>query len=242
MMQSNSWFVKFVIWFMVFLMSVGFAALVVTPFLSGSSLFGGGSGTSATQKQLDDARADVRKHKCGDSEHVTTAKQKATCRDALVTVAQAYRTLATPDETATDYPKGYKQNLRRGLDAYRQAYLLDPTEPETAQDYAVYLQQLQSAQIEPTGAQDAVKVLQPLVKSDPKNEDYLTALAQAQSSASDYDAAIATYTLFIKRFPNSGQITSIKEQIASLKEAKAQAAQQSAATSNLSASAATSAG
>jgi tetratricopeptide (TPR) repeat protein len=235
MMQSNSWFVKFVIWFMIFLMSVGFAALVVTPFLGGTTLFGGGSGDSATQKQLDEARSDVRKHKCADAKQTVTTKQKDTCRDALITVAQAYRTLATPDADATDYPKGYKQNLSRAEDAYRDAYELDTTDADTAQDFAALLQELQGVGVDTDGTAQAVKILQPLVKGDPKNEDLLTSLAQAQSSASDYDGAIASYTSFLKLFPNSGQVDTIKTTITQLKDAKKQAAAQSSssALSNL---------
>ena len=235
MMQNNSPFVKFVIWFMIFLMSIGFAALVIAPFLGGTSLFGGG-GTGATEQQLEDARKEVRDNKCAEDGRKFTDKQADTCRDALVSVAQAYRTLATPDADDTDYPKGYKQNLRRGLDAYRDAYLIDPTNAETAQDYAGYLQDLAGLGIETTGTADAIKVLEPLVKANPKDEDLLKNLANAQANSSAYDEAIASYTLFIKRFPNSGQVQTIKDTITQLKDAQKQQAEQAAQQSALSTS------
>ena len=226
MMNSQSWFVKFVIWFMIFLMSVGFAALVITPFLGGSSLFGNDNGKSATQTQLDEARGDVRKHHCSETGRTFTAKEKSTCREALITVAQSYRTLATPEQDATDYPKGYKQNLARAQEAFRDAYELDTTDTETAQDYAAFLVQQNSAA-------SAVPVLQPLVKADPKNEDLLLALAAAQAAANKTDDAIASYTKFTKLFPTSGQVESIKEQINQLKDQKKQAATAGAAGGGL---------
>lgn len=221
MMQNNSWFVKFVIWFMIFLMSVGFAALVITPFLGGTSLFGGSDGTSAVEKQLEDARRDVRKNKCTEKGRTFTDKQADSCRNALTEVAQSYRSLATPQADATDYPKGYKQNLSRAQEAFRAAYMIDTKDADTAQDYAQFL-------IEQGNAAEAVTVLTPLEKADPKSEDLLKALAGAQANAQQYDPAIASYTAFIKRFPTSGQIDTIKETITQLKDAKEQAAAQSA--------------
>jgi tetratricopeptide (TPR) repeat protein len=226
MMNSQSWFVKFVIWFMIFLMSVGFAALVITPFLGGSSLFGGDNGRSATQTQLEDARKDVRKHNCSEEGRKFTAALVTTCRVALFTVSQSYRTLATPDETATDFPKGYKQNLARAQEAVREAYELDKTDADTAQDYAAFLQSQNLAG-------EAIPVLLPLVAKAPKDEDLLLSLASAQTNANKLDDAIATYTTFIKRFPTSGQVDSIKEQITQLKDQQKQAAAQGAAGGGL---------
>ncbi|MBC7461489.1 MAG: tetratricopeptide repeat protein [Thermoleophilia bacterium] len=224
MMQNNSWFVKFVIWFMIFLMSVGFAALVITPFLGGTSLFGGGGGNNATEQQLKDARSNVRTHKCSTEGRTFTDKQATTCRNALTEVAQAYRSLATPQADATDYPKGYKQNLARAQEAFRAAYMIDTSDSGMAQDYAQFL-------LQQGDAAEAVTVLTPLEKADPKNEDVLKSLANAQASANSYDAAITSYTAFIKRFPASGQISTIKDTITQLKDAKQQAAAQSASQS-----------
>lgn len=235
MMQSNSWFVKFVIWFMIFLMSVGFAALVISPFLGGTSLFGGNNGKSGIEDQLDEARADVRTNHCDDAKHTLTAKQTKACRDAFTSVGDLYNTLATPDQGATDYPKGYKENLKRGLEAYRAAYALDPKNSDAAQTYAANLQLLAQLQIESTGTADAIKVLEPLVKANPKDEDLLKNLASAQAANSSYDAAILSYATFIKRFPNSGQVATIKDTIVQLRDAKKQAADQAAAQSNLTA-------
>lgn len=219
-MSNQSLFVKIVIWFMVFLMSVGFAALVITPFM-GNGLFGGGDGRGATEELLEEARADVRENKCT-AEKVPAADQE-TCRDAFMQLGSAYQTLAYPsDDTATELPKDSKRNLERAGDAYKAAYDLDPTNEDAAKQYGAYLRD--------QGKFDqSIKIWQALVKANPKSEDYLLQLAAAQSQGNQLDPAIATYTSFVKKFPESGQLESIREEITNLKQQKTDQAAQSAA-------------
>jgi tetratricopeptide (TPR) repeat protein len=225
-MSNQSPFVKFVIWVMVFLMSIGFAALVITPFMSGG-LFGSGDGSDATQKLLDEARSDVRTNHCTDTK---TEKSKAIikkCREGYMQLGAAYQTLATSsidtnDTTQTAPPKDYQRNIDRAGDAYEAAYKLDVTNDEAAQQYASYLRDAGKYE-------RSIAIWEGLIKRNPKNEDYLIQLAYAQQSNNNLDLAIATYTDFLKKFPDSGQKTSIEEQIADLKKQKKdQAAQQAA--------------
>lgn len=219
-MSNQSLFVKIVIWFMVFLMSVGFAALVVTPFMSGS-LFGGDNGRSATEELRDDARADIRDLNCG-AEKVA-AKNVDDCREAYSSLGSAYTTLAYPaDETATELPKDSKRNLDRAQDAYKLAYELDTKNNDAAERYASFLR-------DQGESEKAVTLWAELVKREPKNEGYLLQLAEGQAQTNKLDLAIETYTGFLKKFPDSGQLTSIEERIAELKTQKADQAKQAAA-------------
>lgn len=222
-MSNQSPFVKFVIWVMVFLMSIGFAALVITPFMSGGGLFGSNDGRGATEKLLDEARGDVRKNDCADDKVEKTKAKISTCRDAYMQLGAAYQTLAVPsDTTATELPKDSQRNLDRAGEAYKAAYELDVTDDDATQQYASYLRDSQKYDA-------SIKLWNALIKRNPKTEEYVLQLAFAQESSNNLDLAIATYTDFLKKFPESGQKSSIEEKIIELKQQKKdQAAQQAA--------------
>lgn len=212
-MHNQSLFVKVVIWFMIFLMSVGFAALVIAPFMSGSSLFGGSDGRSATEELLQEARADVKRDRCTDEKDVPTGKRLDRCKDALLSVGSSYISLASPTQEDPEPPRDSQRNLDRAEDAYRAAYELDTKDADIAARYAGFLRDAGKSQ-------EALDIWTTLVKANPKNEDYLIQKAGAQSQTQDLDGAIATYRLFLKRFPDSGQVEQIKEQIKTLQDQK----------------------
>lgn len=222
-MSNQSPFVKFVIWVMVFLMSIGFAALVITPFMSGGGIFGSGDGRGATEKLLDEARSDVRKNDCADTKAKKTADEITTCRDAYMQLGAAYQTLAVPtDTTATALPKDSQRNVDRAGEAYKAAYELDVLDDDAAQQYASFLRDAQKYDA-------SIKIWEALIKRNPKTEEYVLQLATAQQYNNNLDLAIATYKDFLKKFPDSGQKTSIEEQIVELEQQKKdQAAQQAA--------------
>ncbi|MCW2956837.1 MAG: hypothetical protein JWO69_1706 [Thermoleophilia bacterium] len=218
-MSNQSMIVKVTVWFMVFLMSVGFAALVVQPFLGGASLFGDDSGRGATEDLLEESRAAVREDKCNDTEPKITGERLERCRKAYRDLGSAYQTLAVPitnDDGTQEAPADYERNLERAGDAYEAAYELDPSDTKTAETYAGYLQGQGKANL-------ATPIWTQLVKSDPENEDYLLALAQSQQGANELDAAIATLRSYLKKFPESGEVDSVKDQIESIQEQQAQA-------------------
>jgi len=213
-MHNQSFFVKATIWFMVFLMSVGFIALVITPFLGSGSLFGDSSGRDATQELLDDARADVRRDKCTTNPAKIDGKREARCREALNELGSAYRSLAAPPSDATsedDIPKDSRRNLGRAEDAYQAAYELDPANEDSAKQYAAFLR-------DQGKSQQSLSIWTALVKAYPRNEDYLIQQAAAYSASSQVDKAITSFKLFVTRFPDSGQLTTVKEQIKQLEE------------------------
>lgn len=216
-MNNQSLFVKIVIWFMVFLMSVGFAALVVAPFMGGTDLFGDSSGRGATQQLVDEARADIAKNDCTSTDPKPTGKQLERCKEALLQLASSYTTLASPDEGATEAPRDSRRNQQRAWDAYRTLYELDTKDEESATMHASALRAAGKAA-------QALPIWAVLVKEHPQNEDYILAQADAHSAAGDPDKAIATYRLYVKRFPDSGQIDLVKEEIENLQEQKEQAA------------------
>ncbi|MCW2920842.1 MAG: hypothetical protein JWL76_716 [Thermoleophilia bacterium] len=215
-MQQNSLFVKIVIWSMVFLMSVGFIALVIAPFVGSTNLFGGDA-RSATEEQLDEAKADIKQDKCADEQAKYTDAALKRCKEALQTVASAYTTLAQPEEGATELPRDGQRNIDRAGDAFRRLYEIDKADDENAALYAGFLR-------DSGKSQQALDLWTQLVKEHPDDEDYLLQQAGAYTQTQQLDKAIATLRLYVKKFPDSGQIESIKEQIKSLQDQQEQQA------------------
>ena len=208
-MNNQSTFVKFVIWFMVFLMSVGFAALVIAPF-AGTSFIGGNSGRKATEKLVTEARADVKKYDCANEDAKLTKAQVKGCKEALSQLASAYTTLASPEDGAQELPRDGQRNIERAGDAFKRLYEIDSADSQNAALYAGYLRD--------TGKPDqALKIWTLLVKDNPRNEDYLLQQAGAYQQMQDTDEAIKTLQLYIKRFPDSGQLKTIKDEIKNLR-------------------------
>lgn len=215
-MQNQSLFVKIVIWSMIFLMSIGFVGLVIAPFV-GSGTFFGGDGSSATQDQLDEAQADVKKDDCADEDAKPTGAKLERCKEALQTVASAYMTLAQPEEGATEMPRDSQRNVKRAGAAFKRLYEIDTKDDDNAALYAGYLRD--------TGkSEQALDIWTKLVKENPDDEDYLLQQAGAYSQTQQLDKAIATLRAFIRKFPDSGQIEGIKEEIKNLQEQQKQQA------------------
>lgn len=215
-MHNQSPFVKLVIWFMIFLMSVGFAALVVTPFIGGGSFFSGDGGRGATEDLVDEARADVRQNNCADPQGAVEGDRLERCKEALIQLASSYRTLASGNEDGS-VPRDARRNVERSNDAYQALYELDPTDDDSAELYASSLRDNGKAQA-------SLNIWTQLVKRNPEEEDYLLQQAASYEGTQQVDQAIATYEVFLRRFPDSGQIDAIKDQITGLEELQAQAA------------------
>lgn len=217
-MSNQSVFVKIVIWFMIFLMSVGFAALIVAPFMSGTDLFGDGSGRGATQKLVDEARADIERDSCLETDPAPTGARLERCKEAMLQLASSYTTLAAPDEVSGESPRDARRNQERAWDTYRALYELDPKDDESAELHASALRDAgKSAQ--------ALVIWKRLIKEQPGNEDYLLQQGVAHEGAQEIDEAIASYRLFIRRFPDSGQVEAVREQIETLQEQQKAAAE-----------------
>ncbi len=218
-MSNNSLFVKIVVWAMVFLMSIGFIGLVIAPFVGNTNLFGSDA-RSATEKQLEEAQADVKRLGCADEKKTFTGQKLEDCQEALQTVASAYKTLAQGTQNADgtiDSPRDARRNIERAGDAFRRLHEIDPKNDENAALYAAHLRD--------TGrSQQALELWTKLVKANPNDEDYLLQQAGGYQQTQQTDEAIATLRLYVRRFPDSGQIESIKEEIKSLHEQQKQAA------------------
>lgn len=213
-MSNQSMFVKIVIWFMVFLMSAGFIALVIAPFAGNTSLFGDSSGRSATEELVAEARADVKKDDCTDTKDAPTGKRLDRCKDALQRLASSYTTLATPDEVQAadgEVPRDSKRNSERAGAAWKALYELDIEDEDSAVRYGGYLRE--------TGkGQQSLDIFTTLVKEHPGNEDYLLQQAGGYQQLGNIPQTIATYRLFLKRFPDSGQVEQITEEIKNLEQ------------------------
>ncbi len=209
-MQNNSLFVKIVIWSMVFLMSIGFIGLVIAPFVGNTNLFGGDA-RSATQEQLEEAQADVKRDDCGDEDAKPTGAKLTRCKEALQTVASAYMALAQPEEGATEQRRDAQRNVDRAGDAFQRLYEIDTTDEDNTALYAGYLRD--------TGkSEQSLDLWTKLVKANPNDEDYLLQQAGAYSQTQQLDKAIATLRSYLKKFPDSGQVESVKEQIRTLQD------------------------
>ncbi|MCZ4495603.1 MAG: Tetratricopeptide repeat, partial [Thermoleophilia bacterium] len=201
-------------------MSVGFALLVISPFLGGASLFGSNDGRGATQELLDDSREKVREDNCSDTKKPPTGKRLARCQEAFTELGSAYQTLAAPitnSDGTQEAAKDFQRNIDRATDAYKASYELDPTDVKSAERYAGFLQGQGKAAL-------ALPIWTALVKAEPNNEDYLLNLATAHQGNGDTDKAIATFNAFLKKFPESGSVDGVKEEIENIKEQEAQAA------------------
>lgn len=217
-MNNQSLFVKIVIWLMIFLMSVGFAALVIAPFVQQSSLFGGnGTGRGATEKLVKEARADIRKDRCTDTKPPIEGKRLARCKEAFQSLAASYTTLSRPEQDGAEPPRDAKRNFDRAGDAWRALYELDKDDEDSAVRYADYLSQAGKSQ-------QSLDLWTKLVNENPRNEDYLLRQASVYTQLQQLDKAIASYQLFKKLFPESGQLEQIDEEIKKLREQKQQQA------------------
>jgi tetratricopeptide (TPR) repeat protein len=210
-MHNQSTFVKIVIWFMVFLMSAGFAALVISPFAQNLSLFGGNSGRGATKDLVDEARGDLKKDHCDSTKDKPTGKRLARCQEAYKQLGSSYITLSQPAPDETTPPRDSKRNMTRAGEAYRALYELDKTNAENAAIYAGYLRDAGKSAL-------SLEIFTALVKAHPNNQDYLLQQAGAYESANQLDKAIEAFQLFIKKFPDDGQVDSVKDEISSLRQ------------------------
>jgi tetratricopeptide (TPR) repeat protein len=225
-MSNNSLFVKITIWFMIFLMSVGFAALVIAPF-AGTSLFGGGGGREATEELVAEARADIKKDNCADEDAKLSGAQLERCKEALKQLASAYTTLARPEEVATadeqpEMPRDAQRNIDRAGAAFKRLYVIDKSDQDSAALYGGFLRQVGDTE-------EALAVWNALVKAHPRNEDYLLNKAGAHQQLQQFDEAIRTLRLYLKRFPDAGQAESVQEEIKNIQEQQKQQAEGGAA-------------
>lgn len=220
-MQSNSPFVKIVIWIMIFLMSVGFAALVIVPFAGNSSLFGGGGDDrSATQELLQEARSDVKKDDCANPKKYPAGKRLKRCKVAIGDLAAAYRTLATPPDPQgpddeVEVPKDAKDNTRKATEMYKLLYDLDPKDRDSIQDLAGWYR-------DQGKAEESIPLWETLVKRYPDQPDYVLSLAGAQQGAGKTDEAKATFRSFLTKFPDrESDVEGVKAAIQSIEEQEA---------------------
>jgi tetratricopeptide (TPR) repeat protein len=216
-MNNQSLFVKIVVWFMVFLMSVGFVALVIAPF-AGGSLFGQGGGREATEKLVAEAREDVRRDECADAEQEFTGERLERCKEALTQLASAYTTLARGEQDQEEMPRDAIRNYERAGDAFQRLYEIDTSDDDNAALYAGYLR-------DSGDARGSLEIWDRLVEENPGNEDYLLQKAGAHQQLQELDEAIAALQQYVEQFPDSGRIDSIREQIRGLERAQEQQAE-----------------
>lgn len=220
--MQPSLFTKVIIWLMVFLMSVGFAVLVIQPFLGGGG--GGGNDVRSTNKKLvDDARETMKEKHCLDTKTAPTGATLKACKKALSDMGAGYRNLATPDpnEVGPDgvpvTPKDSEVNIDKAQEAFEKLYALDKHDVSSIQTLGSFYRDI--------GKYDkALPMFALLVKDNPDDPDLLLEQASIAAAATKYDEAIKLYNTAIKRFKDDPDtIDSAKAGIKQVKDQQKQA-------------------
>lgn len=204
-----SWKVKAVMIMMVFLMTVGFAVLIIQPFLGGG--FGGSDPNKATRDIIDEARAAVRENDC--AKGMPAGKKRDACKEALLDIGSGYSSLAAPDQTTGEAPDGAKAYQSKSLEALRLLYSIDPTDKQGIEQLAAQYM-LQSKYT------DALPLYRNLATKYADEPDYMFAWGQSAQAAQKNDEAIKAYRLVIKTAPEDAVADSAREAIKQIKESE----------------------
>jgi tetratricopeptide (TPR) repeat protein len=196
--------VKIVFAFMAFLMSVGYALLILSNVPSFRTAFGGGgSGRDSTKSAVSQAEDKVAKDHCapGVKGHI-----KSECVDNLQTIAAGYGTLSQPDQGSTQTVPDAQHDTDKMVEAYKLAVEIDPNNKDLSAAYGAALTQ--------TGhSKDAEPVFEKLLKSASDQPDYYLGLAQAAQSAGDTATAKTTLQTFLKKFPDDANASTAQDQL-----------------------------
>lgn len=203
-----SWKVKGVMLFMAFLMSVGFAVLIIQPFLGGS-LFGDPDGSGATRTLIKEARATVRTKKCAGK--MKPGKLRSSCKRALQDLGAGYQALAQPNQQTQEPAKNAERYMKQSLEAYQMLYELDPADDDSTQLLAASFAQQNKAD-------KALPLYRRLAKENADNPDYLYAWGATAQQAQKNDEAKKAFQLLLKVAPEDASADTAREALKAIKE------------------------
>lgn len=206
-----SWKVKSVMIAMVFLMTVGFAVLIIQPFIGGG--LNSGDPNKATRQIIDEARTVVQKHSC--EKGMKPGAERTKCKQALLDLGSGYSTLAAPDPTTNEQPEGAKAYQSKALESLRLLYAIDPTDKTS-------IEQLAREYMVQNKSKDALPLYRSLATKYPAETDYMLAWAQAAQAANQTDEAKRIYRKIIAVAPEDGNADIARD---ALKQIKQQASQ-----------------
>lgn len=201
--------------FMAFVMGIGYALMLVVGTPGFNNLFGG-TGGNATQKQVDKARANVRKLDCGNTARPPTDKRLRDCKRHLEDLGAGYQSLTQPPdpteaEPEPEPPAGAERNTQKSLEAFELLYQIDKDDDDS-------LQFLASAYAGQGKYEQALPLFKLLTEQNPEDQDLLYAYASIAQSASKNTVAIAAFKRFIKLAPDDERAEVAKASIKTLKE------------------------
>ena len=206
-----SWKVKSVMIAMVFLMTVGFAVLIIQPFIGGG--LNSGDPNKATRQVIDEARAVLHKNNC--EKGMRPGAERNRCKSALLDMGSGYSTLAAPDPTTNTAPAGAKRYQAKALESLLLLYAIDPTDKRSVEQLArEYMVQNKS--------KDAVPLYRSLAKKYPAETDYMLAWGQSAQAANQMDEAKRIYRSIIATTPDDANADIARD---ALKQIKDQASQ-----------------
>jgi len=201
--------VKAVFIFMVFLMSVGFLALILSSFPAFTNLISGsGGGTGSTQRIVDGAQKVIDQQHCKAGMPAGPARNK--CKTALEDMGAGYQTLSQPtDPTATSLPVDAERNITKEVEAFQLLVAIVPKDKDSQQRLAnAYMQVGKYAQ--------AMPLYQSLTQQDPSNDLYLYAYARAAEGAGKKPEALKAYQQYVKLFPDESNAAAASAAIKSI--------------------------
>jgi tetratricopeptide (TPR) repeat protein len=207
---------RFFFGFMAFVMICGYPLLLLTGLPSFQSLFlGSSAGVSATQKQVDDARVDIRDLKCLEAPAPKGGDLKD-CKEALRKLGAGYQALATPAQDATTLPQNSTRYTDLSIVAFERLYALDKKDEESKQQLASSLATNQDYA-------KALPLFRELAKDNADNPDFVGAWASTAQNASESDEAILAYRKLLKLTDDESGRQEIKDTIKQIKESTASA-------------------
>jgi tetratricopeptide (TPR) repeat protein len=202
---------------MAFVMVFGYPLLLLTAIPSFQQIFlGQQSAQGATQGNVDDAREQVVKLRCG-SKKPPTGDRLDDCKKALEELGAGYQALSYPsseEQAAGEFPPNSEQNLEKSLEAFKLLVQVDPDDEESQEFLAgAYSQQQMYSQ--------AMPIYQSLLEDDPDNADLVYALANSAQASGDTEQAIASYKRFVKLAPEDQRAETAQETIKELENPEA---------------------
>jgi tetratricopeptide (TPR) repeat protein len=204
---------RFFFGFMAFIMILGYPLLLLTNLPSFQSLFlGSSAGASATQRQVDDARVDIRDLKCLEKP-APKGDDLRDCKDALRKLGTGYQALATPDQTATTMPQNSTRYTDLSIVAFNDLYNLDKNDDESKQALA-------SAYSNSQDFEKALPLFRELAKEKKDNPDYVGAWAQVAQKANLTAEAITAYRALLKLTTDDTARQDIKDTIKQIQDSQ----------------------
>ncbi len=199
---------------MAVVLAVGYTFMILAAFPSFQSMITGERvGNEATFDIIDESRVTLRAHDCDRTPAQLKGRDRSQCLRAFQELGAGYMSLAAPaqDDPEQVPPRNAELYQAKALDAYKRMYALDAKNDKTVEILAsTYQQQNLNDR--------ANELFRELSRRNPKNGDYMYAVAVTAQGANDTPGAIEAYNKFLKLAPDDPRLEDVKATIKTLKE------------------------